>query len=48
VRQSRLQQGQGELLVLDDVNLTLREGEIVGCSAARARASRRCCASSPA
>ena len=38
---------QGELLVLDDANLSLREGEIVGCSAVPARASRRCCASSP-
>ena len=36
------------LLVLDDVNLTLRSNEIVACSAVPVRASRRCCARSPA
>ena len=38
---------QGELLVLDDANLSLREGEIVGLLGRWARASRRSCASSP-
>ena len=39
---------RADLLVLDDVNLSSRTTRSSACSAARARASRRCCAPSPA
>ena len=41
--------GSGEqLLVLDDVDLRSARARSSACSAAPARANRRCCASSPA
>ena len=47
VRQTYARPSGAPLLVLDDINLTLREGEMVGLLGAPAAESRRCCASSP-